>query len=171
MEQALHLKPSSDGLDVSSMASNRSVTVRPANLDDLDFLVSEAKVFSDFYGTKQTLFPGEERARFGFKNLIDQHFVRISEIKGVKTGFVAGYFVTHGFNPDIKVLSECFWWVKQEFRMGRSGLVLLKKFIEFGKQNASWITFSLEHHSPVNAKTLLKHGFKFHEQGYLLEVE
>jgi hypothetical protein len=149
----------------------RRLEVRTARDHDLDFLVAEARQFSDFYGTKIPLFPGEERARIAFKNLMEKHLVLISEIDGERTGFIAGYFVPHAFNPDIRVLSECLWWVKEDFRMGRSGLALLNAFVDFGKKHAQWISFCLEHHSPVNPKTLLKRGFKLHEQAFLLEVQ
>lgn len=170
VELATNLNTSVDVLE-QSVASSRSILVRTAREYDLDFLVSEAQEFSKFYGTKRELFPGEELARIGFAALMEKHLVLISEIKGEKTGFIAGYYTRHGFNPNLTILAECFWWVKKEFRKGRSGLVLLNSFTDFGKKHADWITFSLERHSPVNESSLLRRGFKFQEKSYLLEVK
>jgi hypothetical protein len=170
VEQATNLKTSIDVLN-SSVASGRSLLVRTAKESDLDFLASEALKFSKFYGTKFQLFPGEELAKKGFESLMTKHLVLISEDNGVPTGFIAGYYLPHPFNPNLILLAESFWWVKEEFRAGRSALKLLNAFVDFGKKHANWITFSLEHHSPVKESCLLKRGFRFQEKSYLLEVE
>lgn len=169
MVPALNLN-TSDALEPSQLA-NRSIQVRTAGIHDIDFLVSEAREFSKFYGTKRELFPGEELARQGFANLIENHLFLISEVSGIRSGFIAGYYLKHPFNPNIVMLSENFWWVKEEYRNGKSGLCLLNEFTSFGKKHAQWITFSLERHSPVNESSLLKRGYRFQEKSYLLEVE
>lgn len=77
----------------------------------------------------------------------------------------------HVFNPQIKVLSECFWWVKPEYRGSRAGALLFKNYVEWGKANVDWVTMTLEAHSPVRPEALIKRGFRLQETTFLLEVE
>lgn len=76
----------------------------------------------------------------------------------------------HPYNPAIRVLTETFWWVTPNARGSRAGLMLLDAFTAYGERNADWIVFTLEHHSPVNERTLTKRGFHLHERSYLREV-
>lgn len=148
-----------------------SITVRQAVKDDVDFLLSQLAVFSDFYGTKKKLFPNEDYAREKLTELIKGHVVFISEKQGVGSiGFIAGILFNHPFNPDIRVLSETFWWVQEEYRNSKAGLMLLNKFTEIGKDSADWTTIAIEEKSPISDRVLLKRGFKPTEKNYLLEV-
>jgi hypothetical protein len=85
-------------------------------------------------------------------------------------GFVSGMLAAHPYNPALTVLTEMFWWVAPEARGSRAGLLLLDAFLAYGERNADWIIFTLEHHSPVNERTLTKRGFHLHERSYLYEV-
>lgn len=170
MALALLKNPTADEIAPAKQAPRR-VNVRTAEASDVDWLAVEANKFSKFYATKRELFPSVEKAKELLKAMMDAHLFLISEIKGERTGFVAGYYLNHPFNPSIRLLAETFWWVKEEFRAGRSGLTLLNAFVGFGKRHADWITFSLEHKSPVNERTLLKRGFTLNEKSYLLEVD
>lgn len=148
-----------------------SITVRKAVKDDVDFLLSQLDVFSDFYGTKKRLFPNEDYAREKLTELIKGQVVFIAEKQGVGSiGFIAGILFNHPFNPDIRVLSETFWWVQEEHRNSRAGLMLLNEFTEFGKETADWVTTAIEEKSPINDRVLLKRGYKATEKNFLLEV-
>ncbi len=48
--------------------------------------------------------------------------------------------------------------------------MLLKEFINTGKENADWITFGLMETTPVKEKSILKYGFKKMETNFLMEV-
>lgn len=147
------------------------VTVRPGGAQDLDWLVGELRAFSDFYGTKRKLFETEEYARTGLEKIINDHVLFVAQKGDVgPVGFIAGLIVPHIFNPTITVLNEAFWWVKPEHRRSRAGYLLLREFVHFGEQNADWLLFTLETHSPVKDAALLKLGFKAQETSYLLEV-
>lgn len=168
MEQAVNQKTSFDELQTSA-APHRSTLVRRANKSDLDFIVAQCEEFSKFYGTKKELFPGKEFASQGLLNIIENHVAFVSEVDGELSGFISGYFVEHPFNPKLKLLAENFYWVKQESRFGKSALKLLNAFVDFGQANSDWITFSLEHHSPMKEAALEKRGFKFQEKSFLRE--
>lgn len=103
--------------------------------------------------------------------MINSHVILISENeRGESTGFIGGVFTQHVFNPEIRVLSESFWWVAPEYRGTRAGLLLLNEFVAFGKANAHWVSVGIEEKSPIHERCLTKRGFKVLEKNYLLEV-
>lgn len=147
------------------------ITIRRAHHNDLDFLLAQLREFSQFFGTEKALFGDESYARQTLLGMIADHPFFVAEGEGAgPVGFVAGLITPHLFNPNIRVLAETFWWVSEEHRGSRAGLMLLEEFVKFGKENVDWITFALEEKSPVNEKALTKRGFKLQERSYLKEI-
>ena len=146
------------------------VTIRRASPDDIDWLITELRKFSQFIQTKRPVFEDEEFARNALTSLITSHYALIAEKEGTPIGFIGGLLTPHSMNPAIRVLCETFFWVTEDQRGARAGAMLLNEFLEHGKQNVDWILFALEEHSPMNEKSLLKRGFKRQERNYLLEV-
>jgi hypothetical protein len=147
------------------------IRVRGASPEDADWLLGQLKAFARFYGTKKSLFGNEAHARTSLLHKIHNHLVLIAEHDTLgPIGFISGYVLPHPFNPEIRLLSETFWWVDEDHRGGRAGLMLLNAFTEWGKANCDWITFALEHHSPVTEKALTRRGFSLQERSYLMEV-
>lgn len=169
----------------SKSARLSSVSIRRARLSDDEWLLGELKKFSKFADTKTSLFGDDESARRGVHRLIAGHLVLIAEraipggtpstgVKFERVGFVAGIRTPHFFNPAVIMLAELFWWVAEEHRRSRVGgqaaIMLLDEFVAQAKDlGGTWITFCLEHNSPVNEKALLKRGFRLQEHSYLLE--
>lgn len=147
-----------------------TVTIREATPADVEWLVHEAKEFSKFNGTQYPLFDDEKQVRADLLGLIAQHFVRLAVRGDERMGFIAGYYVRHPLNPKLVTLCEIMWWVAEPYRRSRAGLMLLDAYVDWGIDNANWITFSLQTHSPVKPETLEKRGFHLHEFGYLREV-
>ena len=156
--------------DKAEQASG-AITVRPAYASDVHWMLPQLQKFSQFYGTKIQLFGDEAHARCFIENQIEQHLVLIADRDGTgPIGFISGIVTLHPYNPSIRLLSESFWWVDEEFRGTRAGLLLLEEFVAWGKVNCDWITFALEEHSPVRDKSLLKRGFHLQERSFLMEV-
>ena len=148
-----------------------SIVVRGAVETDLEWLFGEMKSFSEFFGSNKSLMPDD--VDHGFKileDLVKNHLFLIAEEDGERLGLIAGMVHPHLFNPAIKVLSEFFWWVPEEHRGSRAGLMLLNEFTKWGKDNVDWVIMTLEHHSPVNTRCLTKRNFKPRETTYMLEV-
>jgi hypothetical protein len=147
------------------------IKVRRALSFDVEWMLEELKSFSDFFGTKIPLFGDANKASDILHSLVKNHYFLVAEcpIRG-ELGFIAGLLNPHILNPDIIVLSELFWWVKEEHRGSMAGSLLLKDFIEFGKNNADWIICTLEKDSPVNEEAFIRRGFHFQEKSFLLEV-
>lgn len=144
--------------------------IRAASVDDIPWLMLELQKFSAFFGTKLQLFDPESAPDI-IHGFIKHHYFTIAhdDVDG-PVGFIAGLLLPHPFNPKIVQLTETFWWVNEEHRQGRAGLMLFEEFHEFGKLNADWIAFTLETQSPVKDQFMLKHGFVANERCFLYEV-
>ena len=158
-------------MEAAAIQSEPRISVRRAKQDDAAWLMSELKKFSQFFGTKKSLFSESEACWAQLRYFIDHHVVMIADLGETKPiGFIAGCVTPHLFNPEIKVLAETFWWVAEEYRGSRAGLMLLREFMDWGEKNVDWITMGLETGSPVREDALLKRGFKLQEKSYLREV-
>jgi hypothetical protein len=146
------------------------ITVQQASTNDLAWSLEQLKKFSDFFTSNKKLFPDQVYAETFITNLINNHVFLIAKRGEECLGLIAGQFFSHPFNPSIRVLAELFWWVDEVHRKGFAGAKLLKSFIEIGKANVDWITFGLEHNSPVSEDSILRRGFKLQERNYLMEI-
>lgn len=145
------------------------ISLRRATESDIDFIIKELKLFSEFYGSHHKLFPeSEEEARYIIKMFVENHYFIVSENNGQLSGFIAGIEGNHAFNPSLKVLTEIFWWVKAEFRGTKAGAALLNEFNKHGEQ-FDWTIMTLEDNSPVNPEALLKRGYRNKEQSFIRE--
>lgn len=161
------------------------ITVRRATSDDVPWLLEQLQAFDQFYGSSRSLFPALDAADAIVSQLVATQPFFLAENADEPIGFIAGALHPHPYNNDLRVLSEMFWWVADEFRGSRAGLALLNAFVAFGctKVNddgdpdehgdapADWIIMTLEHESPVNPQTLTRRGFRPKETSYLLEVD
>ena len=153
-----------------------TITLRPAGEKDMEWLMIQLRDFDKFAAFKRSLVEDDAYARLALKALVDDHvcYIAVGDAPrqgGVRMGFIAGFVTPHAFNPRIRVLTEAFWWVPSEFRHSRAGLTLLNEFVKQGRERGcDWITFSLEHKSPVRPETLTRRGFAVKEQSFLLEV-
>lgn len=148
------------------------IEVRRSSPDDITFIVSELRHFSNFFGTKIPLFPKDELlAELIIADMIRDHLFFTSFNDDVPSGFIAGWVSKHPFNPEIVTLTEAFWWVSERFRMTKAGSMLLDRFISWGRESVNWITMTLESESTVSSYPLLKRGFKLKETSFLMECE
>jgi Acetyltransferase (GNAT) family len=148
------------------------ITIRRGKHEDIAGILKQLESFSKFYTTRRSLYPSDpEYAVAGVKVIIDNHLVYVADhVDHGIVGLIAGFITPHFFNPEIRVLAEMFWWVDVEFRNTSAGARLFAEFLNWGKENADWVTMVLEHNSPVREETLLKRGFKLQERSYIYEV-
>lgn len=148
------------------------IWIRPANVADTPWLLSQLRAFSEFYATKVPLFPADDdHATRVIEDQIQRNpfFIAVDATAG-PVGFMSGAVIAHPYNPDLRLLQELFWWVAPDRRGGRAGALLLQHFEEYGRANADWILMTIEAKSPVNPATLERRGYRLHEQTYLMEV-
>ena len=148
-----------------------AITVRTAAERDAQWILGQLHVFDKFAGYKRSLIEDETHAHSALLNMLEKHVAFIAEDEtGQRLGFIAGYKTPHPFNPRLRVLTESFWWVAPEHRGSGAGLLLLNEFEDYGRRCCDWAIMTLEHHSPVNPRHLIKRGFVPREQSYVLEV-
>lgn len=146
-----------------------SVIIREATMHDLDWVLAESELFDKFFDAKFSLVPSRDEAEQFFRGMISNHLFLISENNGVASGFICGLVTPSIFKKDITTLTELLWWVAQEYRHTRAGLLLLEEFISWGKDNVKMINFSLEEKSPIRDETLTRRGFKLKERAFTME--
>lgn len=149
-----------------------SIVTRKATHEDIPWMLVELKKFADFFGSKLSLFNPATAADV-LKPIIDHHVFLVAvkaDEPETRVGLVAGLLSPHFLNTDIIQLTELFWWVPEEYRGTKAGLLLFNDFVRIGMIEADWVNFTLEEKSPVKEEFLLKRGFKAQERAYLLEV-
>lgn len=145
--------------------------IRPYQMKDMEWLVQQLKKFAKFYGTKKSLFLNEYNTEKLVQNLADNHVLFIAENDGIPYGFIAGYYMPHIYNPKLNILSEAFFWINPKRRGSRAAVMLLDRFVEFGKKHADFVSLTLEDESQMSEKHFIKRGFRLKERNYLLECE
>lgn len=147
------------------------ISLRKPTLSDMEWICDELKIFSDQFGTKLSSMGDIAHVESLIQKASEEHVFIIAESSSMgPMGFISGVFVPHLFNPGIKVLTLAIWWVCEQFRNSRAGSMLLKRFIEIGKQNADWIIVGTGLSCPVKEQTILNLGFIPKEKSYLCEV-
>lgn len=149
------------------------IQLRPAEPNDIPWLMTQLKAYSEFFGSKYSLYPTYEYGAQKLTELMDNHVVLVaySDISDQPcVGFIVGLLTSHFFNPEIMTLTELIWWVEPDWRNTRAALMLFLEFVDIGKRHANWISMSLEEKSPVSPHALEKRGFKLYEHSFLLEV-
>lgn len=148
-----------------------TITVRAGAERDSQWLMTQLRAFDKFAAHKHSLVVDEDYALAALKMMLDEHVCFIAEdAAGQRLGFIAGYKTPHPFNPRLRVLSEAFWWVAEDHRGSGAAGALLDEFEAYGRRYCDWTVMTLEHHSPVNPRHLVRRGFLPREQSYLLEV-
>jgi ribosomal protein S18 acetylase RimI-like enzyme len=133
--------------------------VRKARHDDLNWLLEQTELFQNsidapvpFNKDYMTILIGE---------FIDNHYALIVTNDGVPYGFAAAMCHPHMFNPDFKIFTEVAWWVSEQHRNTRAGLILLDALEKVAeKEGADVIALSSEHNSPLALRAFTKRGYK-----------
>lgn len=181
LETTLYLWVKFDSAKKITEPIDMTLVVRPAKITDIDWLLSQLKQFAAFNKTELSLFGGPpETQHQTLSNLIRNHVLLICEKQPevqledpdpawMPVGLICGALHRHMFNPEIRCLTEYFWWVDPDHRNSRAGQLLFKEFDLYGKELADWVTFSLLENSPDFSGYLEKNGFRLIEKSYLKE--
>lgn len=153
--------------------------IRAGHEADLPWLLEQLREFDAFFGAKHTLFPDETYGRSFLRSLIDQHVLLIASAEGPpasRIGFIGGLLGKHPFNPDLRTLTELFWWVVPRSRGGTTGARLLLEFRACAERHhVHMVVLSLEERTitegMVDPSSLERMGFVPKERSYLLELE
>lgn len=155
------------------------ISVRPADLSDTDWILSQMREFYEFIGVVKGKFPSEDRARDLVHNFIEKHIAFISEYQAsvfpIRTGFTIALLQPHPWlenaaGAPLIVVTELFWWVATQYRGTRSGALLLQELERVAHEQADWHIMALERGSPVKPETLERRGFFHIESSFLREL-
>lgn len=94
----------------------------------------------------------------------------IAKDGALNVGALGSILIPSIFNPNIKTLSEIFWYVLPTYRKTRAGLVLLRDFEDTANHIANDATLSLLPYSLVNNESLEKRGFIMEEIGFRKQI-
>lgn len=146
-------------------------SVRVATHEDIDWIVDELKRFAALARTKKPLFGSEAHAVPFISSCIDHHVALIAESEThERLGVIIGTLCPHPFNPEIRLLSEIFFWVTEAARGSRAAPLLLNAFDLIGSQRADWITLSKFFTSPIHSRSYERRGYRLQEQTFLKET-
>ena len=128
--------------------------------DDLEDIIDIATVFNDKYGD-MPLNPDKARTSL-------RHFIQEGVVFNTPLGAIVGIILEDPFR-DVTTLLEIGWYAEAQ---GRSGLALLKAFIEEGRnQGVDSIVLSTLTQSDPRVNTLLERmGFKETETAFTLTL-
>ena len=155
------------------------IVVRPATATPLDlvWMLRELEQFAHAAATKRPLFPADPAhgAQLLTSLIEGGHPVLIAtrtteDGDEERLGLIAGHLSQHPYNPDLRVLTELFWWVALEHRATSAGARLLDAYIAAGRALADLVVMTLEHTSPISDRVLQKRGLRPFEHSYLLET-
>lgn len=143
--------------------------VRKANLIDITWILTELQSFAKFYGNDKLVdFSNTEHNERVIADVINNHLFLIAEKNDVRCGFISGLIHPHMFNPNLKCMTELFWWISEDHRNSRAAAVLLSAYIDAGK-DCDFVTMTVEDKSQLKPQSLIKRGFKLKEFNYILE--
>lgn len=143
------------------------ITVRRAELQDMDWLVTRFEKADKVYPIQIEIFSWE----FVEQRLVDMmtnHVLLVAEQGEELIGYIGGYYAPHIFNPKISTLIQALWWVDEQRRGGRASYLLLKEFEKMGSVcDLIWLSF----HRDTNIKdsSMERLGYAKTEKWYLKE--
>jgi hypothetical protein len=147
-----------------------SIRVRPGTPEDIEWMLDQSELFSEFVGTKTSSFPGRAEGRAVLEAHMDQQPIFIADRNGLPVGFIVAVIHPDYWNRKLVVLSELMWWVQPEYRASRAAALLLLAFEACAERIGAdrWV-LTLEAHSPLNTDALEKRGYRLQERSYLQE--
>lgn len=92
--------------------------------------------------------------------------VLVVKHKGIRKGLGVYSTTGHPFNPDVSTFTELVWWVPEEHRNSRAGLILLDVMDTIATKH-DLALFSVLHNSPVAERALTKRGYKHKETAFV----
>lgn len=141
-----------------------TITVRIAELKDLDWIVNSASV--NMIGIelqRPDLIYLPRLYQIVEKGIGEKTFF-LAEDGDVPVGVLGSLLSEHLLNPSVKLLTELLWYVLPEYRKTRAGFLLFKYFDNTAKQIAHESVLSiLTASSEINIDSLEKRGFKLNE--------
>ena len=142
------------------------IEVRPATRDDSPWMIHRLREYTEEIGDPYFAFAGIKYAMSFVGGLIDNHLVFVSEVDGVRTGFISGMTTPHPFNPATMVTTSLFWYVLPDRRGSKSAKFLLDSLSLTGSARKTHTIVGIREGANVGERSMARLGFKLHERVY-----
>lgn len=144
-------------------------TIRKAATSDINYILSQLKEFSEFFGSKYSLYDEDGVTNF-VTFVIKDHVFFMVEKAEKPIGFICGLVMPHIYNPKITVVYTSFFWVEEAYRKTRAAYMLISEYVKYSKQICKWVFLSIDSKTIIKDSSLNKFGFNPTGKNYLLEV-
>lgn len=101
---------------------------------------------------------------------MDDQVFFVAEVSGTPIGMITGGVSAHPY-PSVRTLVELFWWVDEEYRGSRAGLLLLDTFLAWGDSHADLVAIgTITGRTKVGPRGMARRGLTPHEVSYVGET-
>ena len=143
--------------------------VRRAVSSDFMWLSEQCAAFISFIGFLPYNKPHVDAMLGAFAR---QHYVLVAERDGERVGVAVAMVQRHPLNPDVKMLTEIMWWVPEEHRGTRAGIILLNALEKVAEhERVDLFVMSTEAQSALSGRMLLKRGFNPQETTWIKKCQ
>ena len=143
--------------------------IRRARVDDLNSLMKHGRDFIAYHPAKLKWNP--KHVRGVVTDMILNHVVIVAADGGNIMGGIGGQVHDNLFDPDEKQLVELFWWVGEEWRNSRLGLMLFDAFEDAASiLNCDSVVMTTTSLTPTLDKLYERRGYECYERTYMRRV-
>lgn len=148
---------------------SRKITVEKLSPQTFDWFVNTAavKMLSD--EVKDTRLINISQIEYLAKLGMEAETAFVAKQGEECIGAIGGILQPNIFNPDLKSLTEIFWYVLPSYRKTRAGYLLFKAFDEVGHRKANYTNMCLLFDSEVSIEGMEKRGYVLKEFAFSKE--
>lgn len=134
--------------------------VRAGTLADVPWLCEQLRAFASGYPVPLPIYGEDAHVEALVGTLIREQYLAVAETEdGQSVGLIAGLYQSHPFNPDLRIVTELWWWVTPEARGSRAGAMLLKSLESWADEMNAPMALTLESNSALSDDTLARRGY------------
>lgn len=142
--------------------------VRAGTLADVPWLCEQLRAFASCYPVRLPIYGEDAYVESLVGTLIREQYLSVAEDEsGNAVGLIAGLYQSHPFNPDLKLVSELWWWVVPEARGSRAGSLLLRDLERWADEMNAPLALTLEANTALSDDTLARRGYVPVERQFL----
>jgi len=144
------------------------VDIQAAELSDVPWLVrTMCAAMYELHGSEE-LYNEQYLTESLAPLVISEGVCLLAKLEGKAVGCIAGLVSTLPYNPEITIMVEMVWWVREDQRGSSAGLRLLKAFeAEAWARGAQKIAMSTMPSTHLGPEAMAKRGHVLKEFGYM----
>jgi hypothetical protein len=147
--------------------------IRKATPDDIADIIEMGQKFIAYSEFRGFVHPSVAEMAQTVAGIIQNGVLFVIDEDGKAVGMLAGILTPFWMSPTNVIATELLWWVNEESRAGRGGIMLVKAFEEWAReQNAVAVSISdliIQGESPVGA-LVGRMGYRMVERSHIKEL-